>query len=339
VSENAHPSYRQTILVEPTYGHPGPAPEKLPTTRQVMAEWLDAVSFWKDRTRLLPASNALFHFSTFVLFVWFLTAHFSIAALVTVVLLSSFIGNIYNTVWYHRYCSHQAFRFRSIWFARVFLWTNPLFMREESYVIPHRLHHSHSDEPGDPYGPHLGWLGSYLATETVQKTKRNFTAAEYERLVKSLSHVGIVSNTYGQYLRTGSVENLWYYAVRVVCAFALWAAIWWAVAGWWGVCAWMSGAFLFTFAVRDFNYRGHSSLIGGKNRGKAVNQVIYGLFGGEWHENHHNYPRLARTGLRWWQIDVPYYVISAMKCCGIVSQCNSRRPAEVFREADAEIVV
>ena len=232
VSENAHPCYRQTILDKPSYGHPGPAPQNQPTIRQVLAEWFDAVSFWKDGTRLIPAANALFHFSTFVVFAWFLTAHFSIAAMVTVVLLSSFIGTIYNTVWYHRYCSHQAFKFRSLWFARIFLWTNPLFLREESYVIPHRIHHAKSDEPGDPYGPHLGWLGSYLATETVQRTKRNFTALEYERLVKSLGHIGFTSNSYAQYLRTGSVENLRHYFARVITAFLFWGGLAWVMAGW-----------------------------------------------------------------------------------------------------------
>jgi len=97
--------------------------------------------------------------------------------------------------------------------------------------------------------------------------------------------------------------------------------------------------FLFTFAVRDFNFRGHSNLTGAPRPGEPVNQVLYGLFAGEWHENHHDYPRLARSGLRWWQIDVPYYAICAMKLSGVVSEYNSRRPAEIFQASDAEIVV
>jgi stearoyl-CoA desaturase (delta-9 desaturase) len=196
-SGNTHPTYRQTMLDKPTYGHPGPAP-KTPATRQVLAEWLDAISFWKDRTRLIPAAYATYHFATFLVFIWFLATHFSITSVLTVLLCACFIGTVYNTVWYHRLCSHQAFKFRSLWFARVFLWTNPICLREESYVIPHRIHHAKSDEPGDPYGPHLGWLGSYLATETQQKTNRNLTAAEYERLVKSLEHVGFMSNIGGR---------------------------------------------------------------------------------------------------------------------------------------------
>jgi sn-1 stearoyl-lipid 9-desaturase len=335
---NTHPTYRQTILDKPTYGHPGPAPKK-PSTREVLVEWFDAVSFWKDRTRLIPALYAVYHLAGLVIFVWFLATHFSIASLVAILLCASFIGTIYNTVWYHRYCSHQAFKFRSIWFARVFLWTNAICFREESYVIPHRLHHAKPDEPGDPYGPHLGWLGSYLATETQQKTNRNLTAAEYERLVKSLSHIGIVANNHEQYRRTGSVENAWCYLARVIVAHLWWCGLAWAVAGWRGVWIWVSAAFLFTFMVRDFNYRGHSALTGTKKHGEPVNQFGYGLFAGEWHDNHHQYPRLARSGLLWWQLDVPYWIIRAMKLCGIVTQCNSTIPAAKFRASDAQVVV
>jgi len=339
ISGNAHPTYRQTMLDKPTYGHPGPAP-KTPSLKQVLKEWFHAVSFWKDRTRLIPASYAMYHFATAGVFIWFLATHFSIAAVATVVLCGCFIGTVYNTVWYHRFCSHQAYKFTSIWFARLYLWTNPMCFREESYVIPHRIHHAKTDEPGDPYGPHLGWLGSYLATETQQKNNRNLSADEYDRLVKSLSHVGFISNSHRQYQRTGSVENVWHYYARMVAAHVIWGGLAYVLAGWWGVWAWVSGVFLFTFVVRDFNYRGHSALLGHKKHGEPVNQFIYGLIAGEWHENHHEYPRLARSGLAWWQIDIPYYIICAMKLCGMVSQYNSAVPKAKFQAAsDAEVVV
>src|SRR5262249_24729730 len=138
-------------------------------------------------------------------------------------------------------------------------------------------HHSKSDEPGDPYGPHLGWLGSYLATETQQKMNRDMTRVEYERLAKSLDHCGFVQNSFEQYQRTGSVENVWHYAARVLVANLVWPALAFALAGWTGVLAWISGVFLFTFVVRDFNYRGHSGLMGSNRHGEPLNQLIYGL--------------------------------------------------------------
>ncbi len=309
-------------LVKPTYGHVGPAPMR-PTTREVLVEWFDAISFWKDSARLLPALYAMYHLVTVVVLGYFLVRYFSLTAILSVVGIALFVGTVYNTVWYHRYCSHQAFKFRSLWFARVFLWTNPVSFREESYVIPHRVHHSTSDEPGDPYGPHLGWLGSYLATETQQKMNRDITPAEFERLSKGLDHIGLVKNSYEQYLRTGSVENIWVYGARVLTANALWMALGYAIAGWAGALAWISGVALLTCVLRDFNFRGHASFFGTNEHGSPVNQVIYGLIAGEWHENHHDHPKLARSGLAWWQLDVPYLIIRAMNLCGIVTRYNS----------------
>ncbi len=322
MSNESSPQVKAGWLAKPTYGHVGPSPQR-PTLKEVLVEWFDSISFWKDSTRLPAALYVAYHAATFVVFVYFLIHYFSILAFVSVVGIAVFIGTVYNTVWYHRYCSHQAFKFRSVWFARFFLWTNPVSFREESYVIPHRVHHWNTDEPGDPYGPHLGWLGSYLATETQQKMNRDVSEAEFERLARSLSHIGLVQNSYAQFRRTGSVENIWVYAARALVANLVWSALGYAVAGWAGVLAWISGNFLLTAVLRDFNFRGHASFFGTNKHGMPVNQVIYGIIAGEWHENHHEHPRLAQSGLVWWQLDVPYMIIRLMKLCGVVTQYNS----------------
>jgi stearoyl-CoA desaturase (delta-9 desaturase) len=223
-------------------------------------------------------------------------------------------------VWYHRYCTHRAFKFRNIRVPRLFLWTNPVCFREESYVIPHRIHHSKSDEAGDPYGPHLGWLGSYLATDSQQKLNREISQREYERLAKSLEHIGFPANSYERFQRTGSIEVESYYVARAVFANLFWPLLAYLAAGWWGALAWVSGVFFYTFLVRDFNYRGHGGAFGQLNPGTPLNHIFYGLIAGEWHENHHAHPRSARSGLAWWQLDVPYWIIRAMKGCGIVTQ-------------------
>jgi stearoyl-CoA desaturase (delta-9 desaturase) len=317
--------YRQSMLNAPTYGHVGPNPHR-PTFKAVWTEWFDAINCFKDRSRLIPAAYALYHIVTGGVFFQFVVWHFSFAHLLSVAGIATAIGSVYNTIWYHRYRSHQAFRFRNLGFARAFLWTNPISLREESYVIPHRIHHSRSDEPGDPYGPHLGWLGSYLATETQQKTNRDLSREEHDRLVRSLAHTGIHPGNYEQYRRTGSVESEVYYAARVVAANLLWSAVGFALGGRPGILAYFSGVFLFTFLVRDFNFRGHSSLVGGRKRGMPVNHFVYGLIAGEWHENHHAHPRLARSGFAWWQVDIPYYLICLMRLCGIIADCHSRLP-------------
>ena len=37
-----------------------------------------------------------------------------------------------------------------------------------------------------------------------------------------------------------------------------------------------------------------------------------------WHNNHHWYPASARQGLRWWEIDITYYVLKLMSALGII---------------------
>ena len=47
---------------------------------------------------------------------------------------------------------------------------------------------------------------------------------------------------------------------------------------------------------------------------ESRDNLVFGVLGlGEgWHHTHHTFPTSARHGLRWWQIDVSYWVIRAM---------------------------
>jgi stearoyl-CoA desaturase (delta-9 desaturase) len=49
------------------------------------------------------------------------------------------------------------------------------------------------------------------------------------------------------------------------------------------------------------------------------NNFLFGILalGEGWHNNHHAFPTSARHGLRWWQIDVSYWVIRALALLGL----------------------
>jgi stearoyl-CoA desaturase (delta-9 desaturase) len=57
------------------------------------------------------------------------------------------------------------------------------------------------------------------------------------------------------------------------------------------------------------------------------NNVVFGILGmGEgWHNNHHAFPTSARHGLRWWQIDMSYWLIRGLALTGLA--WNVRLPA------------
>jgi stearoyl-CoA desaturase (delta-9 desaturase) len=40
-------------------------------------------------------------------------------------------------------------------------------------------------------------------------------------------------------------------------------------------------------------------------------------WGEGWHNNHHAHPSSARHGLRWWEVDMNWYVISALRAVGL----------------------
>jgi stearoyl-CoA desaturase (delta-9 desaturase) len=56
----------------------------------------------------------------------------------------------------------------------------------------------------------------------------------------------------------------------------------------------------------------------------------FGAWGENWHHNHHSDANAARFGRRWWQIDVGWYVISALKAVRLASNV---RPAVDKRRA------
>lgn len=314
------------MLVEPTYGYAGPdgGPYQ-PTLRQVLREWLDAMDACHYPARRLPAAFFFFHLATgivgvlsFVTFSWDgLTFGVAAGLVVTIV---------YHTLWYHRYCSHAAFSFASLWFARAFLWTNPIGLREEMYAIPHRVHHERSDRAGDPYGPHLGWLGSYLATESQQKVNTAIDSRRFEVLARSLKHIGFPINSYDDFQRTGSVEQVWHYIARTIFAQCLWMAVCYRLGGWHYVRVWYAALFVVTFFMREFPWRGHggnfrTAKIAGwefDDRSRSLNTSVFGYLAGEWHDNHHLLPASANTAFLPGQMDVPFQIVRLGRRLGIV---------------------
>jgi len=318
-------------LVEPTYGWAdadgGP---HFPTAREALREWLDAINVFANPYRAPALAFALFHFTTAVLFV---VSVFTLTwpARIWGLAMSLIVSLIFQTTWYHKYVSHGSFRFSSLWPARVYLWTNPLVMKEDVYAIAHRLHHQLSDAAGDPHGPHLGWLGSYLCWESFFKTNTAITERQYEMLTRSLRHLAIPLNDFETYQRTGSIEPLWHYWLRVVVAQSLFIALNYAIGGWEIVLAAYSGVFGYTFFWREFPWRGHGgshhsrAKIAGwefDRRSKATNRHAPGLLGGEWHDNHHRLPTSANCAVLPGQVDPAFLYIRALHSLGIVSFYN-----------------
>jgi fatty-acid desaturase len=337
---------RIPVLIEPCYGYSvgGDAPRR-PRLPEVLREWLDAVNFVK-KPRGLAALSFAFHVSTFLVFIVYCRSYASWKSFAFLAASVFFLATVYNTVWYHRYCSHTAFAFASPLWSKLFLWTNPFFYREENYAIAHRIHHQFTDKAGDPYGPHLSWLASYLAIDSIQKVNPALSRKEFDTLKKGLSHIGFRPNSYERFQRSGSVEKPSAFLLRSVAAQMFWGVILFAAAGPAGLATWYAGVFITFFLIRSFNWHGH----GGQNPRKkkpgwefddknlALNQRFYGYLASEWHDNHHKYPMSANNGFLPGQFDLAFKIIQLLHKSGVINHYTDAAPrfGEEFRPRSAQ---
>jgi stearoyl-CoA desaturase (delta-9 desaturase) len=194
------------------------------------------------------------------------------------------------------------------------------------WVAMHRRHHQFSDQQDDPHSPHqhgrgiLGLLrGGWHAHIGWAFTPDPPNMSHY---VKDLQQDG---------------------PVRVVSVlFPLWVTIGLlipAVLGGLLNCTWMGalsgllwGGLVRIFLVHHVTWSVNSVChLWGRQpfqvSDQSRNNFVFGVLalGEGWHNNHHAFPTSARHGLRWWQIDLSYYVIRVLALLGLA--WNVRLPA------------
>ena len=67
------------------------------------------------------------------------------------------------------------------------------------------------------------------------------------------------------------------------------------------------------------------------------NNLILALltFGDGWHNNHHYYPRSARHGFYWWEIDFSHYLLKCLSYLGIVWDLQTP-PERIYVKASCQ---
>ena len=267
-------------------------------------------------------------------FYLFLTKYFSLLHLLVFFVYTMIIMSTQATIWLHRFCTHKAFKFsQPIW---RFITQNLVIKTfpEEIYVVSHHVHHSLSDEPGDPYNPKAGFLYCMLSDVNHQSIARDLTESEYERVCIFMKHTGVKINNYSQYQKWGSIAAPSYTVASWLLNWTFWALAFYFLGGFALVCTMFSAAMVWFVGVRAFNYTGHGK---GEVKHKdgidfdrsnlSLNQTRPGLFSGEWHNNHHLYPGSARSGFLSYQLDLAWIYIYCMHKLGAVESYKDSKQA------------
>lgn len=214
-------------------------------------------------------------------------------------------GSLGVGIGFHRLLTHRGFKTPKA--VEYFLTLCGMFALEGGqiqWVVTHRIHHGHTDAPGDPHTPregrwwaHMGWILTGVAQQHDQKTMWRYAPD----LMKDRVHVFM---------------NNFYYVPLVLSGVVMFAFGGWSML--------FVGVFLrVTIGLHATWLVNSATHLWGTRRFETTDDstnswwVALLTFGEGWHNNHHAHPTAARHGLRWYEIDMNWWGIRTLQFFGL----------------------
>jgi stearoyl-CoA desaturase (delta-9 desaturase) len=223
---------------------------------------------------------------------------------------------------YHRLLTHRGFKTPK-WFEYILTFCGTLALQSGaiSWVTTHRLHHAFTETDKDPHSPmdslwhgHIGWIFRGTGQNQSEATMHRYTPDMMKDPVQRFM-------------------NKYYWVSSVLLALVLfpiggWSMLFWGIGlrlvfGW--HTTWLVNSWTHKWGWRRF-----------ESRDDSTNSMIVALltFGEGWHNNHHTYPRSARHGLTWKEIDFNWMQISVLKKLGLFTEVYAIDLKSDFIEQD-----
>ncbi|HEX6240960.1 MAG TPA: fatty acid desaturase [Polyangiales bacterium] len=319
-------AFLDRVLDAPSYGYVRDGRLHVPSTRELLREFFSRLNVVRTRKSWLCAWC---WFATLALFVplgLFLRFHLDPWLVALGFLYSMVALGTHGTIWFHRYSTHRAYTFRNAWLRTLCRNLVIKIVPEEVYVVSHHVHHARADQAGDPYNAAAGFLYCFLADANHQGVNRDLSEDDYRRTAALLKHTGVRLNSYRAYQRWGSLCHPAWTIAHYALNWAFWYAAFFVAGGHPLALALFGSAAIWAVGIRTFNFAGHGSGHDQRQDGvdfhradMSVNQLWPGYVAGEWHNNHHLYPRSARSGFLPYQLDLAWWFIRSCAWLGIVS--------------------
>lgn len=206
------------------------------------------------------------------------------------------------TAGYHRYFAHKTFRTGRVFqFVLAFGGCSAAQKGPLWWAGHHRVHHRYTDTARDPHTPrkgfwwsHVGWILSDETSERPEGSMKDFESSPEIRFISR--HDWIAPWTLAALcFLIGGLPGL-------LIGFFLSTVVLW------------HSTFLINSLAHVFGTRRFDTTDTSRN-----NPLLAVLTMGEgWHNNHHRSAWVARQGLRWWEIDLTWYVLVGLEKLGVI---------------------
>lgn len=218
------------------------------------------------------------------------------------------LGGLGTTLAYHRSLSHRSLKLNPVIEQILIFFT--VFNGSgipTTWVANHRNHHANSDTEDDVSSPRFGgfWWAHLrclyqLPSPSVQRWSPDLLRRRYT-VWKHIQPFALVTALFGGWFVFGWAGLFWIGAIRLTYSLHLQAAV---------------NSIL--HLKKDVPIGEDSS----RNIG-WLGPLQFTAWGENWHENHHAQPSSARFGRRWWQIDIGWYTICALRSLGLATDVRS----------------
>jgi stearoyl-CoA desaturase (delta-9 desaturase) len=238
---------------------------------------------------------------------------FTWQALVLTVILGWATGGLGICLGYHRLLTHSSFRtYKPVkWF---FAWLGGLAGEGSAvhWVANHRKHHAMSDHVGDPHSPVDGPWWSHMfwfMPKMVGKEYREYNSRWAPDLARDkmlvfldrtfiLWHIAMTAAVWGLGYWIGGTSMAWSFVVWGMFVRLIYVLH----------STWFVNSATHLWGYRNYETSDHSTNLW---------WVALMTYGEGWHNNHHAYPRMARHGHKWWEIDVTFMTIRMLQAVGL----------------------
>jgi stearoyl-CoA desaturase (delta-9 desaturase) len=236
---------------------------------------------------------------------WF----FSWSALGLLVFLHWLFGSIGICLGYHRLLSHRSFQVPK-WLEYAIATIGALAMQGGPifWIGGHRQHHAHTEDINlDPYSAKRGFWWSHMLWIMCPRPEF-FDYEIYKKYAPDLERQPFYRWLDRYFLLLQIPLGLLLYAVggwsfvvygMFVRAVLLWHSTWFV----------NSASHIWGYRTFDAN-----------DEARNLWWVSLLTHGEGWHNNHHTFPHVAKAGFQWWEIDITWWSIKALKTLGLAKK-------------------